>query len=220
LLGSVPDGIVEVASPETGTPRPEMDKAGPALRCSAAALAGHRRGRIMGAGEGFDVVPAGGGAAGCVVAARLAAAGSRSVLLLEAGPDLRVSLPDQLRDGWRTSGDFDWGYRSEPDGRGEVGAAGGDPAVINQWIAEVTQQQRHAQRTLDQLRAAIAGQHQVIDPGIVRALLEELGDLAAGLDLADTPAARGLLPGDGHQRPVPAGQPDRADHGRTRHASA
>src|SRR6266540_15817 len=64
--------------------------------------------------------------------------------------------------------------------------AGGDPTVINQWIAETTQQQREAQRTLDALRAASASQQQVVvDPGMVRALLEELGDLAAGLDLAD-----------------------------------
>ncbi len=32
--------------------------------------------------------------------------------------------------------------------------AGGDPAVISQWIAEVTRQQRQAQRILDELRAA------------------------------------------------------------------
>src|SRR5947208_2647570 len=38
--------------------------------------------------EAFDVVVVGGGAAGCVVAARLAESGSRSVLLLEA-----VGLP-------------------------------------------------------------------------------------------------------------------------------
>ena len=75
---------------------------------------------MMGAAQGFDVVIAGGGTAGCMVAARLAAAGSRSVLLLEAGPDLRARLPDGLRDGWRLSGDFDWGYRSEPDARGVV----------------------------------------------------------------------------------------------------
>jgi site-specific DNA recombinase len=63
--------------------------------------------------------------------------------------------------------------------------AGGDPAVINQWIAETTQQQqRQAQRTLDELRAASSNPQQV-DPAIVRALLEELGDLAVGLDLAD-----------------------------------
>ena len=42
----------------------------------------------------FDVVIVGGGAAGCVVAARLAAHGSRSVVLLEAGPDLRADPPE------------------------------------------------------------------------------------------------------------------------------
>jgi site-specific DNA recombinase len=61
---------------------------------------------------------------------------------------------------------------------------GGDPAVINQWIAEVTKQQREAQRTLGELRAVSTSQ-QPVDPALVRALLEELGDLAAGLDLAD-----------------------------------
>jgi site-specific DNA recombinase len=70
--------------------------------------------------------------------------------------------------------------------------AGGDPAVINQWIAETIQQQRHAQHALDQLRAANASQQQVVDPGMVGALLEELGDLAAGLDLAD-PEQRALF---------------------------
>jgi hypothetical protein len=56
--------------------------------------------------------------------------------------------------------------------------------VINQWIAETTQQQRQAQRTLHQLQAASTSR-QPVDPAVVRALLEELGDLAAGLDLAD-----------------------------------
>ena len=68
----------------------------------------------------FDVVIVGGGAAGCVVAARLAASGPRSVMLLEAGPDLRARLPAALRDGWRISGDFDWGYASQRDARGVV----------------------------------------------------------------------------------------------------
>jgi choline dehydrogenase len=45
------------------------------------------------AGKAFDVVVVGGGSAGCVVAARLAAAVSRSVLLLEAGPDRRTDPP-------------------------------------------------------------------------------------------------------------------------------
>ena len=66
----------------------------------------------------FDVVVVGGGAAGCVVAARLAESASRSVLLLEAGPDLRAGLPAGFRDGWRLPQGFDWGYASEPDGRG------------------------------------------------------------------------------------------------------
>jgi choline dehydrogenase-like flavoprotein len=54
------------------------------------------------------------------VAARLSESTSRSVLLLEAGPDLRVSMPDQIRDGWRMTQDFDWGFASEPDERGVV----------------------------------------------------------------------------------------------------
>jgi site-specific DNA recombinase len=91
--------------------------------------------------------------------------------------------------------------------------AGGDPQVINQWIAETIQQQREAQRTLHQLQAASTSQRPV-DPGVVQALLTELGDLAAGLDLAD-PEQRARL--DEEMGAVPAGQPDRADHGRTRH---
>ncbi len=70
--------------------------------------------------EGFDVVVVGGGAAGCVVAARLAESSSRSVLLLEAGPDLRADLPDEVRDGWHMTRAFDWGYASEPKEFGDV----------------------------------------------------------------------------------------------------
>jgi choline dehydrogenase len=62
----------------------------------------------------------GAGAAGCVVAARLAERDSRSVLLLEAGPDLRGSLPGGFRDGWGLNRAFDWGFAAEPDARGEV----------------------------------------------------------------------------------------------------
>jgi choline dehydrogenase-like flavoprotein len=69
----------------------------------------------MARNEAFDVVVVGGGAAGCVVAARLAERSSRSVLLLEAGPDRRSDLPGGMRDGWTIESDrFDWGYTSEP----------------------------------------------------------------------------------------------------------
>jgi 5-(hydroxymethyl)furfural/furfural oxidase len=100
----------------------------------------------------FDVVLVGAGAAGCVVARRLAESGSRSVLLFEAGPDLRSNPPGQIRDGWHITRDFDWGYTSQPDGRGVVrnlrrnklvgGTSSvtrftprGSPAEYDQWAA-------------------------------------------------------------------------------------
>jgi site-specific DNA recombinase len=61
--------------------------------------------------------------------------------------------------------------------------AGGDPALVNQWIAEITQQRHDAERRLRELRAA--GPRD-LDPTQVRALLEEIGDLAAALEVADT----------------------------------
>jgi NAD(P)-binding Rossmann-like domain len=72
-----------------------------------------------------DVVVVGGGAAGCVVAALLAGRG-RSVLLLEAGPDRRADLPDELHNGWTIEREpFDWGYKSEPDSVHEPRPCGG-----------------------------------------------------------------------------------------------
>jgi choline dehydrogenase-like flavoprotein len=73
-------------------------------------------------------------------------------LLLEAGPDLRANLPDDLRDGWHLSQQFDWGYAAEPDARGVVedlrrgkllGGTSwvtrfglrGSPADYDEWVA-------------------------------------------------------------------------------------
>ena len=72
--------------------------------------------------QAFEVVVVGGGAAGCVVASRLAESGERSVILLEAGPDLRSSTPPEFRDGWHMPTLPDWGFESEP-----AGNAAGEP---------------------------------------------------------------------------------------------
>jgi choline dehydrogenase len=107
---------------------------------------------VTGGKDVFDVVIVGGGAAGCVAAARLSESASRSVLLLEAGPDLRAKVPDEIRDGWDITRQFDWGYMSEPDARGVVRnlwrnkllggtswvtrfAARGSPADYDGWVA-------------------------------------------------------------------------------------
>jgi len=94
--------------------------------------------------------------AGCVVGRRLAERGDRSVLLLEAGPDLGTSPPRALRDGWGLpSGPtwpYDWGFESEPDANGATGvlrrgrllggtswltrfAVRGHPADFDAWAA-------------------------------------------------------------------------------------
>jgi choline dehydrogenase len=66
----------------------------------------------------WDVVIVGGGAAGCVLASRLSEQANLSVVLLEAGPDLRSSMPDDVRDGKRPTFSHDWGYVSEPNSEG------------------------------------------------------------------------------------------------------
>ena len=67
----------------------------------------------------YDVIIVGAGAAGCVLASRLSEDSSRSVLLLEAGPDYLSPehLPPELADGYSQAAvsegsPYNWGYRA------------------------------------------------------------------------------------------------------------
>src|SRR5688572_9064728 len=63
----------------------------------------------------FEFVVVGAGAAGGIVATRLAERG-RKVLLLEAGPDFPEGVPDILAADLQVPvTEYDWGYRSEGD---------------------------------------------------------------------------------------------------------
>jgi site-specific DNA recombinase len=66
--------------------------------------------------------------------------------------------------------------------------AGTDPAVVGQWIAEVTATRQAAEANLHQLDAA----PEPLSPEAIRAALEEVGGLAAALAGAD-PALRAQL---------------------------
>ncbi len=74
--------------------------------------------------ERADVVIVGGGAAGCALAGQIGRGGDRSILLIEAGPDIRGRVPPALRDGWNNPSGaawaFDWGFTSEPDEAGST----------------------------------------------------------------------------------------------------
>jgi choline dehydrogenase len=72
----------------------------------------------MSPATGYDLVIVGGGAAGCAFAGTLSKKSDRSILLLEAGPDLRRETPSSLRDGWRLPDIPDWGYVPDPDTAG------------------------------------------------------------------------------------------------------
>lgn len=78
--------------------------------------------------DGFDTVIVGGGAAGCVLARPLSEDRDRSVLLLEAGPDLRDTTPIEFRDGVAGLQVIDASVMPEPPS--------GFPHIITIMIAE------------------------------------------------------------------------------------
>ncbi|KAK4063524.1 CAZyme family AA3 [Trichoderma aggressivum f. europaeum] len=64
----------------------------------------------------FDFIVCGGGASGCVVAARLAQCPGVKVLLIEAGSNCEDLEDSQMAGGWNSlfGGSTDWGFESPP----------------------------------------------------------------------------------------------------------
>lgn len=63
----------------------------------------------------YHTIIVGAGSAGCVLSARLSENPSRSILLLEAGPDYPdpTDMPPEIRSGFNPTFTHDWGYASE-----------------------------------------------------------------------------------------------------------
>jgi len=109
----------------SGAPKRHWNNWGPPL--AAADHGGRLRGRRHGRAETlrFDAVVAGGGSAGCVLAARLSENPERSVCLLEAGPDYGPDgadrWPADILDGTVLAFSHSW-ERDDPEDRSQLRA--------------------------------------------------------------------------------------------------